>query len=562
MGEQLRKDTLPAFNGAMETGFVLPALKDVTISVLFKKGEKSKCDNYRGISIINHDGKLLERLIQNRLLPYVQELGCIPDSQCGFLPGRSTVDAVLVSRLVSTFALEKDVPLYKCFIDLTKAYDKVDRNTLWKILHRIGVPPKILKVIVNLHEGAMARVRLEGQSSEDFELKRGLKQRSVFAPLLFNIFFGAIINAFHKECEKENRLDLGLKFDGNWQNNFVMNKFIKQRQSSRNRRGGGVNHTSAFSFKLFEILFADDCELFAESEEALQMMINIFVRIAKAFAQEVSVKKTKVVVVERKRADIAEDRPAPVICIEGTTLEVLSDFVYLGSKEASSGTMDVEVNVRVQRMHAAFAEWSGRILMNKCLSMELRLKFFTLMVVSNGVYGCATWNLCAKHVRKLDSAQFQLLKKLFGIKHSHHQISYVEILRMADQAGCPILPLECKIEKLQLRYLGHVERMGDGRLQKQIMYSCLNIGNVCSNRLGAPAQNYRIVIVDALKKFGYSPGSWREAAADRTAWRHQLNSTGQDACLEKWLRKRESQQLLRHARQQRNWTLWPRMKMT
>jgi hypothetical protein len=162
--------------------------------VLFKKGDKSICDNYRGISLINHWGKVLERLIQNRLLPYVLGLeGCIPESQCGFLPGRSTSDAIIVSRILASNALERGLKLFKCFIDLTKAYDRVDRNTLWLVLEKYGVPPKLLKIIQNLHVGAMARVKLgDGVFSDWFELLRGLKQGSVFAPLLFNIFFGAI----------------------------------------------------------------------------------------------------------------------------------------------------------------------------------------------------------------------------------------------------------------------------------------------------------------------------------------------------------------------------------
>jgi hypothetical protein len=146
------------------------------------------------------------------------------------MPGRSTVDAVLVSRLLSSYALEQGSPLFKCFIDLTKAYDKVDRTTLWKILERLGVPPKILKVIVNLHEGSMARVQVEGVLSEAFQLNVGLKQGSVFAPLLFNIFLGAIINAFHLECAKETGIELGLKFHVDWRNNFVLNEFVKHRQ--------------------------------------------------------------------------------------------------------------------------------------------------------------------------------------------------------------------------------------------------------------------------------------------------------------------------------------------
>jgi hypothetical protein len=265
------------------------------------------------------------------------------------------------------------------------------------------------------------------------------------------------------------------------------------------------------------------------------------------------VKKTKVIVVEKQRKNsVATDGispAAPNIVINGYVLEVVSDFVYLGSKESKTGDLDAEVNVRVQRMHAAFEEWSGRILLNPCLSKRLQLTFFNLIVVSNGVYGCATWNLTAKHMGKLDSAQFQLLKRLFKVRPASN-ISYETILRMTERDGCAILPIECKIGKLQLRYLGHVERMGNGRLQKQIMYSCLDAGGR-NNRIGAPSQNYRLVIVDALKKFGYSPRSWRDDAGDRSSWRHHLNSQGQDSCIEKWLEKKAAQRLVRHARRDR-----------
>jgi hypothetical protein len=108
--------------------------------------------------------------------------------------------------------------------------------------------------------------------------------------------------------------------------------------------------------------------LFAVSEEALQKMINIFVEVANTFAQEVSVKKTKVMVVEK-----GGEKKIPQITINGTVLEVVDDFVYLGSKESNTGDMSAEVNVRKQRMYAAFNQWSGRILMNKSLSLHLRL---------------------------------------------------------------------------------------------------------------------------------------------------------------------------------------------
>ena len=88
--------------------------------------------------------------------------------------------------------------LFKSFIDLTQAYDRVDRTTLWKILRLYGLPEKLVVLIAALHEGTMARVCIDGELSEPFLLKRGLKQGSLLSPYLFNIFFGVIINAARK----------------------------------------------------------------------------------------------------------------------------------------------------------------------------------------------------------------------------------------------------------------------------------------------------------------------------------------------------------------------------
>ena len=85
--------------------------------------------------------------------------------------------------------------MYKLFIDLKKAYDNVDRDLMWEIMLRYGIPENIVRVIQGLHDGAEAIVQVGRDIAEAFETTNGLKQGSVLSPMLFNIFFGAIIEA-------------------------------------------------------------------------------------------------------------------------------------------------------------------------------------------------------------------------------------------------------------------------------------------------------------------------------------------------------------------------------
>ena len=85
-------------------------------------------------------------------------------------------------------------PLFLCFIDLQKAYDSVDLTLLWQVLARFGTPPQMIEVIRQFHDAMRACVRSDdGRCSEGFEVAQGLRQGCVLSPLLFNVFFAAIL---------------------------------------------------------------------------------------------------------------------------------------------------------------------------------------------------------------------------------------------------------------------------------------------------------------------------------------------------------------------------------
>ena len=84
-------------------------------------------------------GKVFSKVLSNRLIkwicPYV-----IPESQCGFRTGRGTMDMIVSARQLMEKDIER-VPLYQVFVNLNKAFDNVNRNTLWIILGKLGCPP-------------------------------------------------------------------------------------------------------------------------------------------------------------------------------------------------------------------------------------------------------------------------------------------------------------------------------------------------------------------------------------------------------------------------------------
>ena len=165
--------------------------RDGTIKALHKKKYSTERGDYRGISLVAHAGKILLEVIAGRLSDYCEQEGILPEEQRGFRLHRSTVDMIfVVRRRLKELARKKHTPLIMCFIDLTKAYDSVDRTLLWTVLAHFGIPPRTLAVICQFHDGMRACVRLDdGECSDIFDVEQGLRQGCVLAPLLFNTVF-------------------------------------------------------------------------------------------------------------------------------------------------------------------------------------------------------------------------------------------------------------------------------------------------------------------------------------------------------------------------------------
>lgn len=446
---------------------------------------------------------------------------------------------IFTAKLLQQSCREKQVALYMAFLDITKAYDSVDRQTLWKILEAIGIPPRILALFKLLYGETKYRVKHNGKFSEPFLVKQGLKQGCPAACLLFNIFFSIIIHIIHEKLSHRG-VEIRFRIDGDI---FDLQKLKA--------------HSKIQKMTITELLFADDAAICALTEEDLQTIIQVFYETFSEFGLELAINKTQVML---QKAFPQEERPNPTILIHGQPLEVVKQFKYLGSQLHHDASTSAEIAWRVKQSAAAFSKLYQRIWKRRHISIKTKIKTYKTTIVPCMIFGSESWNCSRRELQKLNGLQYRQLRSIFG-KKWNEQVSHVDLLQSskfgtnqnfewalseADETKDPNLPsIETLVRLSRLRYLGHVLRMNDARLPKIVLNSEVNAGN---RSRGRPKMNYRCCIKQDLKCFGmwdkYVQSSLNLMASDRTKWRRDIN-LGAAQFQKKWEAERLEKSLKR-----------------
>ncbi|VDO85816.1 unnamed protein product [Schistosoma margrebowiei] len=107
------------------------------------------------------------------------------DQQAGFRKDRLSTDQIATLQIIVEQSVEWNSSLYINFIDYEKAFDSVDRRTLWKLFRHHGVPEKIVNIIRNSYDGLQCKVMHVGQLTDAFPVRRGVRQGCLLSPFLF-----------------------------------------------------------------------------------------------------------------------------------------------------------------------------------------------------------------------------------------------------------------------------------------------------------------------------------------------------------------------------------------
>ena len=290
------------------------------------------------------------------------------DQQAGFRTNRSCTDQIATLRIILEQSLEWNSPLYVNFVDYDKAFDSVDRQTLWRLLRHYGVPQKITDIIRNMYEGINCRVVHGQQVTDAFQVKTGVRQGCLLSPFLFLLAI-----------------------------DWVMKTSTQQKRN-------GIQWT--LWDQLDDLDFADDLALLAHTQQQMQEKTNIVAATSASMGLNIHKGKSKIL-----KVNATSTSP---IMLEGEALEEVDSFVYLGSVVDKQGGTDADVKIRIGKARAAFQQLKNVWVSNN-LGSKLKVRIFNAMVKPVLLYGAETWRTTAVNLTRIQSFINNCLRRILRI---------------------------------------------------------------------------------------------------------------------------------------------------
>ena len=349
------------FNLVLKTGVVPTDWCVGIIQPLYKnKGSINNPDNYRGITLLSCISKLFTSCLNHRLTIFALNRGVIGEEQAGFREGYSTTNHSFVLYSIIEMYKQKDRQLFCAFVDYRKAFDLIDRSSLWQKLISEQVNGNFIRVIYNLYEQAKSCVKKGGQISEFFKCTAGVRQGENLSPMLFAIYLNDFENFLKKHYYGLTYLSLAIK------------------------RELSDDDIEVF-VRLYVLLYADDTILLAESENELQAALNALCTYCNTWKLTVNLSKTKIVIFSKGKIVNHRD-----FTFNGNPVEVVDEYVYLGTVFNFNGNTAKAVDKQIdQARKASFSiiTKARRLL----LPIDLQLELFEKTVVPILLFGCEVW---------------------------------------------------------------------------------------------------------------------------------------------------------------------------
>ncbi|KAK3575415.1 hypothetical protein QTP86_026242 [Hemibagrus guttatus] len=365
--------------------------RSVLVPIFKNKGDVQSCSNYRGIKLMSHTMKVWERVVEARLRKVVE----ICEQQYGFMPRKSTTDAIFALRILMEKYRDGQKELHCVFVDLEKAYDRVPREELWYCMRKSGVAEKYVRVVQDMYERSRTVVRCAVGQTEEFKVKVGLHQGSALSPFLFAI----VMDQLSEEVRQESP---------------------------------------------WTMMFADDIVICSESREQVEENLERWRFALERRGMKVSRSKTEYMCVNEREG-------SGTVRLQGEEVKKVQEFKYLGSTVQSNGECGKEVKKRVQAGWNGWRKVSG-VLCDQKISARIKGKVYRTVVRPAMLYGLETVSLRKRQESELEVAELKMLRFSLGVTRLDRIRN--EYIRGTAHVG----RLGDKVREARLRWFGHVQR--------------------------------------------------------------------------------------------------------
>jgi hypothetical protein len=242
-------------------------------------------------------------------------------------------------------------PLYCCFVDFSKAYDRIDRTLLWRALKSMGLHGPMLTAVMQMYEEVRLQVRANGELGEQFKSEVGVKQGDPLSPLLFGLYIDRLERFLEQTCPQAGA-QIGARL-------------------------------------VRLLLYADDIVLMASSPQELKDLLAALGAFCNANSMFVNLRKTKVVVFNKRYHSSAMG--SLQFSINGEPIEEARDYVYLGLEFADERHIKQEVARAADKARRALFAMFNRCYELGMHNVSIQGHLFDALVKPILCYGCEVW---------------------------------------------------------------------------------------------------------------------------------------------------------------------------
>ena len=406
-------------------------LQELVLTPLVKdlEGDVHDPSNYRPIALLNGMFKLFEAILQNRICNFLENKKLLADEQHGFRAKRGTNDPLFVVReVIEEYRLafsEKRRPLYFCFLDIKKAFDRVSRPWVWHKMHKMGLRGKIWRTIINMFSNIRGRVKVDDIFSQLFSIETGVVQGSRLGPTLFSLF---------------------------------INELIQEVKSTTQ----GATFSNGTRLQI--LCFADDILLISDTPDDLQKMVDVCYNYACRHSFKFSIKKSKIMIIHHKpkkhqnlQWNLGKD-----------PLERVTTYKYLGVDLCQC--VGLGSNALPYKQHHArlLSKAETRLNMVKHLGMckdglqlPTAIKLYKLLVRPIVEYAAPSLTWSESQFQVYERFQLKALKSLIGLQKCGTSSAAVRLL-----AG--VEPIKARFDYLKMKYFQKLRMMDKDRIVRRI----------------------------------------------------------------------------------------------